>query len=278
MVPEQSLSQNRYYSIGDFSRKAGVSTHFLKFYEEKGIFAPVVGENSYRYYGIWDASSVLECRWMKNVGFSVKEIEKNFRDNTPQELDLLLETQQSEMEQLLQLQQMHLMGLKKLREGLRFCKEEHWSVRVVPEQWFLPHTIDREFWEDERVYDQLPEWLKWMPMTLSAQSISLREDGSLQEEWGMGIETTDAEKIGFSPKAPARSLRFGQVLEYYHSSKTIIDGTEERFLYEKFQQKARQLNLIPEPLVYRKLFCYTKKDGVNWEHCVYQVPVRLPEE
>lgn len=143
----QNAENVKYYSIGDFSRKAGVSTHFLKFYEEKGIFDPVVWENGYRYYGIWDASSVLECRWMKNVGFSVKEIEKNFKDNTPQELDSLLESQQRELEQQLHLQQMHLLGLKKLREGLMFCAEERWSVRAVPEQWFLSHTIDREFWE-----------------------------------------------------------------------------------------------------------------------------------
>lgn len=117
-----------------------------------------------------------------------------------------------------------------------------------------------------------------MPVTLSAQLITQREDGTLQEEWGMGIETAEAEKIGFVPKAPACPLRFGQVLECYHSSKTIIDGTEERALYEKFQQKAHRLNLTPESMLYRKLFCYTEKDGVNWEHCVYQIPVHLPQE
>lgn len=28
------------YAIGDFAKKAGVSTHFLKFYEEKASFTP----------------------------------------------------------------------------------------------------------------------------------------------------------------------------------------------------------------------------------------------
>ena len=28
------------YAIGDFAKKAGVSTHFLKFYEEKGHPSP----------------------------------------------------------------------------------------------------------------------------------------------------------------------------------------------------------------------------------------------
>lgn len=275
---KEEQNEVKVYSIGDFSRKAGVSTHFLKFYEEKGVFDPVVRENGYRYYGIWDASSVLECRWMKNTGFSVREIVKNFQDNTREELVQTLEEHQEELEQQIWLQQIYLLGMKKLRAGLRFCEEERWSVRSVPEQWFLPHTINGQFQEDERTYDQLPEWLRWMPMTLSTQRIRMQENGTLCEEWGMGIECEEAGAIGFVPTAPAEKLCFGMVLECYHSSKTVVDGTEERMLYEKFRQKAQKLNLIPEPIVYRKLFCYTEKDGVNWEHCVYQVPVHLPQE
>lgn len=265
------------YSIGEFSRKAGVSSHFLKFYEEKGVFDPVVKENGYRYYGIWDASSVLECRWMKNVGFSVQEIAQNFKENTPRELMQALENHQESLEQQIFLQQMHLQGLKKLREGLRFCEQGSWSIRDVPEQWFLPHTMDGQFQEDERIYDQLPEWLKWMPIALSAQKIWVNEDGELHEEWGMGVERSQAEQIGLVQQPPMQTLHMGKVLEWHHSSAWMRGKREESVLYEMLQEKARKLNLIPEPFVFRKLFCYTEKAGDCWEHCVYQVPVRLPE-
>lgn len=135
----------RRYSIGDFAKKAGVSTHFLKFYEEKGILHPKVQENGYRHYDIRDASVVLECRRMKNMGLSVKEIEKAINDSTPAETEQLLAQQQNVLEEQLWQQQMHLQGLQNLRAALRFCQQQEWSVRTAPDIWFLPHTMDREF-------------------------------------------------------------------------------------------------------------------------------------
>lgn len=267
----------KYYSIGEFSKKTGVSTHFLKFYEAKGVFDPVVKENGYRYYGFKDGSCVLECRWMKNLGFSVKDIAKNARDNTSEELESMLNAQQDALERQLFLQQMYLQGLQKLREGLRFCREEYWSVRVVPEQWFLPHTMNGEFLEDDRIYKQLPEWLEWMPITVSAQKIGITEVEELNEEWGMGIESLDAEQIGLVLQEPVQVLRFGRVMEWYHSSLNVNDGSEEIRIYKECQRKARSLNLIPKSVIYRKVLCRTEKDGKRWKHCVYQVPVRLPE-
>lgn len=111
----------RKYPIGTFARMAGVSTHFLKFYEEKGILHPVVQDNGYRTYDIRDASFVLECRRMKNMGLSVKEIEKAINDSTPAETEQLLAQQQNVLEEQLWQQQMHLQGLQNLRAALRFC-------------------------------------------------------------------------------------------------------------------------------------------------------------
>lgn len=42
-------------------------------------------------------------------------------------------------------------------------------------------------------------------------------------------------------------------------------------------ERARQLNLVPGDILFRKVFCYTRKDGDCWVHCVVRVPVRLPE-
>ena len=42
-------------------------------------------------------------------------------------------------------------------------------------------------------------------------------------------------------------------------------------------ERARQLNLVPGDILFRKVFCYTRKDGDCWVHCVTRVPVHLPE-
>ena len=267
----------RSYAIGDFAKKAGVSTHFLKFYEEKGILHPKVQSNGYRYYDIRDASLVLECRRMKNMGFSVREIEKGINDCTLPEAEAMLAHQETGLQQQLHQQQMHLLGLQNLRAALRLCEQGEWSVRTVPDVWFLPHTLNGEFVQDDGIYDQLPAWLDWMPLVTSAQVVQMTPEGKLNAEWGMSVEQTEAEMIGLAPKQPAQLLHQGRVLEMYCSYIAPQGGSSEGGLYRRCMERARQLNLVPEETLFRKVFCYTRKDRECWVHCVARIPVHLPE-
>lgn len=268
----------RRYSIGDFAKKAGVSTHFLKFYEEKGILHPKVQENGYRHYDIRDASVVLECRQMKNMGLSVREIEKGIHDCTRQEAEHALAGQEKVLAEELREQQMHLQGLQNLREALRLCEQEEWSVRTVPDVWFLPHTLNGEFLPDDRIYDQLPDWLDWMPLVTSAQIVRMTPEGKLDIEWGLGLEQTEAEQIGFVPQQPAQLLHHGRVLEIYYSYLAPRGGNSAETLYRMCMEHARQLNLVPADTMFRKVFCYTCRGAECWAHCVVRVPVKLQGE
>ena len=273
--PKDPMPRN--YAIGDFAKKAGVSTHFLKFYEEKGILHPKVQSNGYRYYDIRDASLVLECHRMKNMGFSVREIEKGINDCTPQEVDAMLARQENDLQAKLHEQQMHLLGLQNLRAALRLCEQGEWSVRTVPDVWFLPHTLNREFVPDDGIYEQLPQWLNWMPLVTSAQVVQMTPEGKLNAEWGMSVEQDEAERIGIAPKEPAQLLHQGRVLEMYCSYIAPEGGSSEGELYRRCMERARQLNLVPGNILFRKVFCYTRKDGDCRVHCVARVPVKLPE-
>lgn len=266
----------RNYAIGDFAKKSGVSTHFLKFYEEKGILHPKVKQNGYRHYDIRDASLVLECFRMKNMGLSVRQIEKGINDCTLPEVEAMLARQETDLQAQLHTQQVHLLGLQNLRVALKLCERDEWSVRTVPDVWFLPHTLNGEFVPDDRIYDQLPEWLDWMPLVTSAQIVQMTPEGRLNAEWGLGLEQEEAEQIGFVPQEPAQLLPQGRVLEMY-CSYVAPEGGSERGLYQKCMERARQLNLIPSDTLYRKVFCYTRKNGECWVHCVARVPVRMAE-
>lgn len=267
----------RRYSIGDFAKKAGVSTHFLKFYEEKGILHPHVQDNGYRYYDIRDASLVLECRRMKNMGMTVKEIEKGINDCTPQEAEQALAGQEKTLIAELREQQMHLQGLQNLRAALRLCEQEEWSVRTVPDVWFLPHTLNREFVPDGRIYEQLPQWLDWMPLVTSAQVVRCTPEEELICEWGLGAEQDEARMARLPLQEPARLVHQGRVLELYCSWDTTSEKGEWE-MYRRCMTRARQLNLVPSDTMFRKVFCYTEKDGERWVHCLLRVPVKLPGE
>ena len=273
--PIDPVSRN--YSIGDFAKKAGVSTHFLKFYEEKGILHPKVKENGYRYYDIRDASLVLECFRMKNMGLSVREIEKGINGCTPQEVGAMLARQENDLQAQLHAQQMHLQGLQNLRVALRLCEQGEWSVRTVPDVWYLPHTIGKEFVQDSRIYDQLPQWLDWMPVVTSAQIARGNDAHAERMEWGLGLEQVEAAQLGFAPQEPAQLLHLGRVLEIYCSWEIPAEHGSEKGLYQYCMERARALNLVPEPVMFRRVFCYTEKGGTKQVHNVLWVPVHLPE-
>lgn len=267
----------RQYAIGDFAKKAGVSTHFLKFYEEKGILHPKVKENGYRYYGIGDASLVLECFRMKNMGLSVRQIEKGINDCTPPEVEAMLARQETSQKDQLYKQQMRLQGLHNLRAALRLCAQGEWSVRTVPDVWFLPHTQNGEFVPDDHIYEQLPEWLDWMPLVTSAQLVDGNSECAEQMQWGLGLEQTEAEQIDFAPQPSAQLVQQGRVLELYASKKKQQGVWTGEMLYQEAMKLARQLNLVPQGAMLLRVFCYTRKDGECWVHCAARVPVRLSE-
>ena len=268
--PIDPVSRN--YSIGDFAKKAGVSTHFLKFYEEKGILHPKVKENGYRYYDIRDASLVLECFRMKNMGLSVREIEKGINGCTPQEVGAMLARQENDLQA-----QLHLLGLQNLRAALRLCEQGEWSVRTVPDVWYLPHTIGKEFVQDSRIYDQLPQWLDWMPVVTSAQIVRGNDAHAERMEWGLGLEQAEAAQLGFAPQEPAQLLHLGRVLEIYCSWEIPAEHGSEKGLYQYCMERARALNLVPEPVMFRRVFCYTEKGGTKQVHNVLRVPVKMAE-
>lgn len=265
------------YAIGDFAKKAGVSTHFLKFYEEKGILHPRVQENGYRYYDIRDASLVLECFRMKNMGLSVRQIEKGINDCTEQEVAEMLQQRENVLQSQLHEQQMHLLGLQNLRAALRLCEQGEWSVRTVPDVWYLPHTIGKEFVQDSRIYDQLPQWLDWMPVVTSAQIVRGNDAHAERMEWGLGLEQAEAALLGFTPQEPAQLLHLGRVLEIYCSWEIPAEHGSEKGLYQYCMERARALNLVPEPVMFRRVFCYTEKGGTKQVHNVLRVPVKMAE-
>lgn len=265
------------YAIGDFAKKAGVSTHFLKFYEEKGILHPRVQENGYRYYDIRDASLVLECFRMKNMGLSVRQIEKGINDCTEQEVAEMLQQRENMLQSQLHEQQMHLQGLQNLRVALRLCEQGEWSVRTVPDVWYLPHTIGKEFVQDSRIYDQLPQWLDWMPVVTSAQIVRGNDAHAERMEWGLGLEQAEAAQLGFAPQEPAQLLHLGRVLEIYCSWEIPAEHGSEKGLYQYCMERARALNLVPEPVMFRWVFCYTEKGGTKQVHNVLRVPVKMAE-
>lgn len=64
-----------YLSIGQFSKKSGISPRALRIYEEVGLIqSHARGENGYRYYRVAQLELVARIKQFKGLGFSLSEI------------------------------------------------------------------------------------------------------------------------------------------------------------------------------------------------------------
>lgn len=89
------------YSIGEVATMLEVSTRTLRFYDEKGLVKPAYTEdNGYRFYKKEQIRQIELIIYLKELGFSLKQIKMIIQDERGgQSLDLLLEEQYRENKQ-----------------------------------------------------------------------------------------------------------------------------------------------------------------------------------
>ncbi|MDT9606042.1 MerR family transcriptional regulator [Lactobacillus johnsonii] len=89
------------YTIGEAAKKLQVSTRTLRFYEEKDLVRPAyTEENGYRFYEKDQIRQLELILFLKELGFSLKQIKMLIQDeHGNQSLELLLKEQYQENQQ-----------------------------------------------------------------------------------------------------------------------------------------------------------------------------------
>lgn len=89
------------YSIGEVAKMLKVSTRTLRFYDEKGLIKPAyIEENGYRFYEKEQIRQIELILFLKELGFSLKQIKMLIQDKRgSQSLELLLKQQYQENKQ-----------------------------------------------------------------------------------------------------------------------------------------------------------------------------------
>lgn len=267
----------KHYRIGEFAKRMGVSPHFLKYYEESGILKPDTHENRYRFYDMQDASIILECKQLTNLGFSVKESHKIITDSTAGDLERLLQLHADTLSAEVSRKQLALEALQKMRVDLRLCQAQEWQICSTRPAWFLPHTEEQYFINDAGTYSQLDAWVDAMPVVRSAQRLTWDQAGLWRLEWGFIAPADKVDALGLKPAAPAVLLSAKRVFEQYISypihSKTKEAQEEHNFQYRRVLDHVRRLNLIPGSTLMKEVVGYTLKDGVRQVYCILRTQI-----
>lgn len=83
------------YTIGDLAKKLNITTRTIRYYDQKGLVKPSrVSESGYRLYSDEQVKQLKLIIFLKELGFSLKDIQKILEDKNGDKLiDLLLEDQ-----------------------------------------------------------------------------------------------------------------------------------------------------------------------------------------
>lgn len=86
------------YTIGEAAKKLQISTRTLRYYDEKDLVRPAyIKENGYRFYSEEQIRQIELILFLKELGFSLKQIKMLIQDkHGSQSLGLLLKEQYQE--------------------------------------------------------------------------------------------------------------------------------------------------------------------------------------
>ena len=143
------------YTIGELAKILGITAETIRYYERKGIIAPIHDQESgYRYYTTWDLHMLIRARCYLGFGLSIEETGGILQSKSLEEIDDLLEKQNALLAKEKQ--------LMNRRSSLRSVEDKEMLRQYRALKKRLSDTPD---WDDrfEIYQEELNTFLKQMP-------------------------------------------------------------------------------------------------------------------
>jgi DNA-binding transcriptional MerR regulator len=145
--------------IGDFARLSRVSVVTLRHYDDMGLLKPVKvdGFTGYRYYSVSQLPRLNRILALKDLGFSLEQIDTVMRDDlTLEQLRGMLKMKQAEVEQQIELEQDRL---SRIAARLRQIEMENMMSDYDVVLKTVPSTLIASRRVTIPTNDQVPEYL-----------------------------------------------------------------------------------------------------------------------
>lgn len=209
MENEHALKRFR---IGDFAKHLGVTSDFLKHYENAGLLKVHHSESGYRYYTFDQSARIIEYMRLRNYGVAVKDMQQCLTDS-PKAVIEELNKKTDELKRQID----RLSAIVAEHERLKNWFESHrarpldWEVREVEPYCFLPHTDNQDFNRDDRIHELMEDWVTWLPVTKSAMKIEITPAGMPNiNHWGFAVAESVLKHLGIADNDALERMHFGK--------------------------------------------------------------------
>lgn len=267
------------YRIGRLVDETGITQDTLKFYERQGILTPYKKDSGYRYYDVPECGTIMQIRYLRQLGFSVKEISNMMDNSNPGKIVDIVDQKIEDTDKAIQ--KMKLMQ-KALKNYSRLChavyeKPNKWVIENCQDYYFLKHTTAANFLGEENVSKYLKSWInEFIDINISLfipeQKIySENEDDCF---WGFSVTEETAKINNMVTSELIQKVNLGKCLIYAYSHESM-EFSSPKIIQEPLD--------IVEKLGYSvagDILCHfvsqttgPNKDGEDLENYIIMIPI-----
>lgn len=215
-------------TIGLLSKLMRMTPEAIRFYEKKHIISPKRRiDSQYREYSLADIKKLYDCKNLRNLHFTLKEVDYLMTEASLDENSQALQNKKLEIEKNIQTE---LMVLNKIDRALAASQ----LYQQAKHQYTIKTNIDYAFYTYAKndilnlplvtspIYQQVMD----LPNLFSC---SVLFDGTIADhtiEFGFSIETTLAHEYNISMLSPVKLVQFSMALHTVIKTDAIIQPND----------------------------------------------------
>ena len=190
---------------GEAAEFLGVTKNTIRNYENIGLIKPQIDtENNYRYFGVEDISKLIQIRRLRNLGFSLDEVNQFLSCTSIQELnDSMWDSVQillDEQEELVK----KIKKVSRLYSKIKSVSERTQEIQILEEK--------KKFYYQARNLYKLNDDQNWLHSSYVAATsgiISFNESNEFTVETGLIVKDEEKE-IGFNESKANKIITFNK--------------------------------------------------------------------
>lgn len=197
--------------INLISRLMKMTPDAIRFYEKKKIISPERGTNGkYREYSMLDVKKLYDCKNLRNINFSIKEVENIMNSASKEENNQKYLDKRAELEKSIAEQQMMLEKINRAMQA-ESMYEQHknaYQIREKLDQVFYCYSKNNHLnYElvNSPIYEQVMEYHNLFSCTALLDITEGIKDASF--DFGFSIERKRAIEKNISTDNPAKCLK-----------------------------------------------------------------------
>ncbi len=215
----------RTYRIGKLVNETGITQDTLKFYERQGIMTSNKEDSGYRYYNVPDCGTIMQIRYLRQLGFTVKEISHLMKDADSKKVVNIVEQKIEEINKSVQ-------RLKHTKEALEsyhaLCieineKPNQWLIEDSPDYYFLKHTTAANFLEEKSISKYIKRWANELidvQMSLLIPKQNIYSENVDECFWGFSVKEKSPQTDKMDKDKLIMKIHFGKCFKYIFSQES----------------------------------------------------------